>query len=87
MGAETQRWCTQITDHVCHLGVIIRDALGIAKTRREVVRILSQGKVKVDGRTRYDENYAVGLMDVIELADANVAYRILPIESKGLIDH
>jgi small subunit ribosomal protein S4e len=56
----------------------------VAKTRREVVRILSHGKVKVDGRTRYDENYPVGLMDVIELADANLAYRVLPIERKGL---
>ena len=66
------------------LGVIIRDALGIAKTRREVVRILSHGKVKVDGRTRYDGNYPVGLMDVVELADANIAYRVLPIERQGL---
>ena len=66
------------------LGVVLRDELRVAKTRREVVRILSQGKVKVDGRTRYDENYPVGLMDVIELADANLAYRILPVERKGL---
>jgi small subunit ribosomal protein S4e len=66
------------------LGVILRDALGVAKTRREVVRILSQGKVKVDGRTRYDENYSVGLMDVVELADVNLAYRILPVEKQGL---
>jgi small subunit ribosomal protein S4e len=65
------------------LGVLLRDALGVAKTRREVVRILSQGKVKVDGRTRYTENYAVGLMDVVELAEAN-AYRILPVEKQGL---
>ena len=66
------------------LGVILRDALHVAKTRREVVRILSQGKVKIDGRTRYDENHPVGLMDVIELADANLAYRILPVERQGL---
>ena len=66
------------------LGVVLRDALHVAKTRREVVRILSLGKVKVDGRTRYDENYSVGLMDVIELADANLAYRVLPVERHGL---
>jgi small subunit ribosomal protein S4e len=56
----------------------------MAKTRREVVRILSQGKVKIDGRTRYEEKFPVGLMDVIELADANIAYRVLLIERKGL---
>lgn len=66
------------------LGVLLRDALGVAKTSREVVHILSQGSVKVDGRTRYEENYPVGLMDVIELAESNIAYRILPVERKGL---
>jgi len=66
------------------LGIIRRDALGMAKTRREVVRILSQGKVKIDGRIRTEENFPVGLMDVVELADANIAYRVLPIERKGL---
>lgn len=76
-GAHRSRSCLP-------LGIIIRDALRVAKTRREVVRILSQGKVKVDGRTRYDENYAVGLMDVVELADANIAYRVLPLERQGL---
>ena len=40
--------------------------------------------MKVDGQTRYDENYSVGLMDVVELADANLAYRILPVERRGL---
>ena len=76
-GAHATRSCLP-------LGIILRDALHVAKTRREVVHILSQGKVKVDGRTRYDENYPVGLMDVIELADANLAYRILPVERQGL---
>jgi len=66
------------------MGLIIRDELELAKTRREVSLILAGGKVKVDGRTRLDENYSVGLMDVIELADANVAYRVLPIERRGL---
>lgn len=67
------------------LSVVVRDILGVAKTRREIVHILSQGKVKVDGRTRREENYTIGLMDVIELADANIAYRVLPVEKeKGL---
>lgn len=66
------------------MALIIRDELDLAKTRREVSSILAGGKVKVDGRTRLDENYPVGLMDVIELADANVAYRVLPIERRGL---
>jgi len=66
------------------LELILRDDLGVATTRREVASILSSGKVKVDGRTRQEEKLPVGIMDVVELADANVAYRVLPVERKGL---
>jgi small subunit ribosomal protein S4e len=66
------------------LELILRDDLGLAKTRREVASILSQGKVKIDGRTRLERKYPVGLMDVVELADANLAYRVLPVERQGL---
>lgn len=64
--------------------LIIRDELGVATTRREVSTILSAGKVKVDGRPRIEKNHPVGLMDVVELTDANIAYRVLPVEGKGL---
>lgn len=66
------------------LELIIRDDLGLARNRREVASILAQGKVKIDGRVRMDKNYSIGLMDVVELADANLAYRVLPVEGKGL---
>jgi len=66
------------------LGLIIREELHSAKTRREVTRILSAGRVKIDGRARIDVNYAVGLMDVVEFPDANLSYRVIPIERRGL---
>ena len=66
------------------LDVILRDELKVAKTRREVSSILSRGKVKVDGRTRIEKKFPVGLMDVVELADANICYRVLPIQRQGL---
>lgn len=66
------------------LEVVLRDDLRVARTRREVASILSSGKVKVDGRIRQEKKLPVGIMDVIELADANVAYRVLPVERKGL---
>lgn len=66
------------------LELVLRDDLAKAKTRREVAVILSSGKVQVDGRVRQDKNFPVGIMDVIELTDANVSYRVLPIERKGL---
>jgi len=66
------------------LGLIIRDELNSARTRREVTRILSAGRVRIDGRARIDVNYAVGLMDVVEFPDANLSYRVIPLEHRGL---
>ena len=66
------------------LGLIVRDELHSATTRREVTRILSAGRVKIDGRTKLDVNYPVGLMDVVEFPDANLSYRVLPLERRGL---
>lgn len=66
------------------LELVLRDDLRVAKTRREVGGILSSGKVKVDGRIRQEKKLPVGIMDVIELADANIAYRVLPVEKRGL---
>jgi small subunit ribosomal protein S4e len=64
--------------------LVLRDELGLAKTRREVAVILSNGKVRVDGRVRQEKNFPVGIMDVVELTDANISYRVLPVERKGL---
>lgn len=66
------------------LQLVLRDELRQANTSREVAAILAGGKVKVDGRVRQDKNLPVGIMDVVELTDANVSYRVLPVERKGL---
>ncbi len=66
------------------LELIIRDELSLARNRRETSSILANGKVRVDGKVRSEKNYPAGLMDVVEFADANTAYRILPVERKGL---
>jgi len=65
------------------LDIVVRDELGLAKTRREVSKVIAAGKVKIDGRTR-GKNHPAGLMDVLEFTDANLAYRMLPIKGKGL---
>jgi small subunit ribosomal protein S4e len=66
------------------LELIIRDELNLAKDRREVSKVLANGKVKIDGRPRLEKNHPTGLMDVVEFADANLAYRMLPVIGKGL---
>ncbi|HEX6282652.1 MAG TPA: 30S ribosomal protein S4e [Nitrososphaera sp.] len=65
------------------LGMVLRDVLMVASTAYEVDRILKAGKVKVDGMIRRDPNFAIGLMDVVELAMGQ-AYRMVPKHSVSL---
>mgnify|MGYP001125011826 CR=1 FL=1 len=66
------------------LSSLLRDVLGYAKSVRESKIILAQDRVSVDGKTCGDHKYPTGLMDVVELPDANMTYRILPAVGKGL---
>lgn len=66
------------------LGIVAREYLHLARTAREAGLMLSQGKVKVDGRIRKDEKYPVGLMDVLEIPDLKATYRVVPVERRGL---
>jgi len=59
------------------LGVLLRDVLNVATTGYEVDRILKAEKVKVDGVVRRDHNFAIGLMDIIELTTGQ-AFRMVP---------
>jgi len=73
-------------DRCLPLLLVIREGLGLAKTRREGKIILSNKEVKVDGKIRCDEGFPVGLMDVIEIPATNRAYRVLP-STSGLTLH
>lgn len=66
------------------LGMVLRDALHITKTAQESKMLLNEGKVKVDGVVKHDINLAVGLMDVVELANGQ-AYRLVPKDSELLV--
>lgn len=66
------------------LGMVLRDALHITKTAQESKILLNEGKVKVDGVVRHDINLAVGLMDVVELANGQ-SYRLVPKDSELLV--
>ena len=66
------------------LALVLRDVLGLAKTRKEAKTIVSQGKIYVDGKVRLKDDYSVGLMDVISITDVDKFFRILP-SGKGLI--
>jgi len=66
------------------LTIALRDVLGFAKTRKEAKTIVSQERVHVDGRIRRDDDFPVGLMDVVSLVGADKGFRILP-SYKGLV--
>jgi small subunit ribosomal protein S4e len=68
------------------LTTVLRDILGFAQTKKEAKTIVSQGRVYVDGKVRREDDFPVGLMDVISIPDADKYFRILPSE-KGLILH
>jgi small subunit ribosomal protein S4e len=65
------------------LTLVIRDILGLAKTRKEAKKIVTQGKVYVDGKVRRKDDFPVGLLDVISFPDVDKFYRIIP-SHKGL---
>ena len=56
--------------------ILLRDALKIADTRKEIKYIISSQKVTVDGRTRGNEKLPVGHMDVVQIPSMEKAYRI-----------
>ncbi len=68
------------------LTMVVRDILGLAKTRKEAKTIISQEKIEVDGKIPREEGFPIGLMDVISIPAVEKTYRVLPSE-KGLILH
>jgi len=60
------------------LGLILRDVLGYATTVSEAKKLLTEGKVLIDGVVRRDYKFPVGLMDVVFLKPAGTYYRVVP---------
>jgi len=58
--------------------LVLRDVLGLAKTKREAKSLISEKQIKVDGRFVPEYDFPVGIMDVIEIPKMNKAYRVLP---------
>jgi len=67
------------------LGHVMRDILKISSNNRETFFILNNKKVLVDGRVITDYKFPIGIMDVIEIADINKVYRVLPSAKHGLM--
>jgi len=66
------------------LTLVLRDILGVAKTKKEAGMILTQGKLAVDGITRKRADFPVGVMDVIAVPEVGEYFRVMP-SPKGLV--
>merc|ERR1740125_53626 len=64
------------------LVIILRNRLKYALTRKEVLSIVMQRLVKIDGKARTDMNFPTGFMDVISIEKTGENFRIL-YDSKG----
>jgi small subunit ribosomal protein S4e len=65
-------------DYSYPLLVVLRDILGLTKTRRESLSVLNDGKILIDGRVVKSESFPVGLMDVISIPQIGKSYRLVP---------
>jgi len=59
------------------LVVILRNRLKYALNYHEVVKIVMQRTIKVDGKVRTDKKYPTGLMDVVNIERTGENFRIL----------
>ncbi len=69
-------------EHSMPLSLVLREILKVARTAKEVKRLIKTKDIFVDKRKRSDERIPVGLMDVIEFPQIEECHRIL-IDSKG----
>jgi len=62
--------------------ILLRNRLKYALTRREVVSIVKQRLIKVDGKVRTDSNFPAGFQDVVSIDKTNEHFRLL-FDTKG----
>ena len=61
---------------------ILRDILKLAKSRKEVKHILSEGEVKINSTARKNENFPVQIFDTVSLEKMKKFYRLEIINGK-----
>jgi small subunit ribosomal protein S4e len=63
---------------------LLRDVLGLAKTRKEVRHMTFNGMVKINNKVRKDENFPVNVLDVLNLSAGkeNRYYRLEIVNKK-----
>lgn len=64
------------------ISILLRHKLRYAMTGREVMKIVKDGQIKVNGQVRTDPRFPIGLMDVLSIDKTSENFRML-LDSKG----
>ncbi len=64
------------------LNVILKEILRYANTKREVKKILNSSEIKIDGKSRKDFRFPVGIFDTLEFTNINEYFRVI-LSKKG----
>ena len=67
------------------LGIILKEMMKQANTTREVKKILGSSEIKVDGVSRKDFRFPVGIFDTLEFTNLGEYYRAI-LNRKGRIE-
>ncbi|WP_292320499.1 30S ribosomal protein S4e [Caldisphaera sp.] len=60
------------------LMLVLRDLLKYAESGKEAIKIIAEGKIKVDGKVVRDYKYPLSVMDVLEIPENDEYYRVIP---------
>jgi len=63
--------------HSIALGTLLVERLHVCETQRLARKLITHGKVKVDGRNASDVKQPIGLMDIVSIADLGKHYLML----------
>ncbi|MBI5797557.1 30S ribosomal protein S4e [Candidatus Woesearchaeota archaeon] len=58
------------------LSLVLTNILKYARTRKEVKKILNDGKILVNGKLQKDHTFPIGLLDIISIPSLNEYYRV-----------
>jgi small subunit ribosomal protein S4e len=67
------------------IGIILRDVLNVCNNLHEAKMVMNSGLIQIDGITRRDVHFGVGIMDVINIIPNGDSYRLIPKDLNVLI--
>jgi len=67
------------------IGIILRDVLNVCNNLHEAKMVMNSGLIQIDGITRRDVHFGVGIMDVINIIPNGESYRLIPKDLNVLI--